>query len=149
MVPARTSATTSTSGYGPGDTDVVGARIVAQIIDSVVMFVLIAVVAAVVGLLVAGGGGRGAAFLLSIAVFLGYGTVPEGGYGQTVGKMLLSVRVVDKSGSQIGYASAFVRNIPALFGGWLTWLVGVAAIAVDDQNQRLFDQLAETYVVKQ
>ena len=30
----------------------------------------------------------------------------------------------------------------------MTWLVGVAAIAIDDQNQRLFDQAADTYVVK-
>lgn len=128
----------------PGNTDVVGARIAAQIIDMIAIFVIMLVV----GVAVAGAfRSRGAVFLVFIAVSLGYGTVLEGVYGKTLGKMALGVRVVGRSGEDIGFGAALVRNVPALFGGWLTWLVGMAAIAVDDQNQRLFDQLADTYVV--
>jgi uncharacterized RDD family membrane protein YckC len=106
------------------------------------------VVMLVVGVAVAGAfRSRGAVFLVFIGVSLGYGTVLEGAYGKTLGKVALGVRVVGRSGEEIGYGAALVRNVPALFGGWLTWLVGMAAIAVDDQNQRLFDQLADTYVV--
>lgn len=134
----------------PGNTDVVGARIAAQIVDMIVMFGLLLVV--LFGLFAAlepgPGAGRALGFVAAIAVALGYGTVLEGGWnGQTVGKRMLDIKVVDRTGDEVGFPSAFVRNVPALFGGWLTWLVGVAAIAVDDRNQRLFDQVAGTYVV--
>lgn len=131
--------------YGPGDTDVVGDRIVAQIVDMIAIFVLAFVVGVLAGV---GFRSEGAVIVAFIVVTLAYGTVLEGATGQTLGKMLTGVRVVDQTGDDVGYAQAFVRNIPALFGGWLTWLVGVAAIAIDEQNQRLFDQFADTYVVK-
>lgn len=134
------------TGRSPGNVDVVGDRIAAQIIDYILMFVLLLVFAA---LLAAGGSsGQGTVFLGLLVVGLGYGTVLEGTYGKTVGKMVTNIRVVGRGGREIGYGQALIRNIPALFGGWLTWLVGVAAIAIDDQNQRLFDQAADTYVVK-
>lgn len=138
------STTGTRSSYGPGDTDVVGGRIAAQIVDLVAIFVIGVVVAVLFGM---GLQSRGGVFLGFILVTLGYGTVLEGAYGKTLGKMVASVRVVDVNGEAIGFAEAFVRNIPALFGGWLTWLVGIAAIAIDDQNQRIFDQFADTYVV--
>lgn len=131
--------------YGPGDTDVVGDRIVAQIVDMVAIFVLAFVVGVLAGV---GFQTEGAVLVAFVAVTLAYGTVLEGATGQTLGKMLTGIRVVDPTDDDVGYAQAFVRNVPALFGGWLTWLVGVAAIAIDDQNQRLFDQFADTYVVK-
>jgi uncharacterized RDD family membrane protein YckC len=137
------------SGRGPGDVDVVGLRIGAQLIDFIVMFVLLVVVivagATAFG---GGGGGKGIWFLALLVVGLGYGTVLEGTYGKTVGKMVTDVRVVGRGGRDITYGKAFIRNIPALFGGWLTWLVGMAAIAMDDRNQRLFDRAAETYVIR-
>lgn len=76
------------------------------------------------------------------------GTILEGAKGQTLGKTLTGVRVVDPTGEDISDGQAFVRNVSALFGGWLIWLVGVAAIAVDGQNQRRFDQLEDTCVVR-
>ena len=137
-------ATGTRSSSGPGNTDVVGGRIAAQVVDLIVIFVL-----AVGGGLLLGVGlqSRAGVFLGSILVTLSYGTVLEGAYGKTLGKMLLAIRVVDPVGEEIGYGAAFVRNLPALFGGWFTWLVGIAAIAIDDENQRVFDQLADTYVV--
>ncbi|WP_435116868.1 RDD family protein [Halolamina sp. C58] len=134
---------------GPGDVNVVGGRIAAQLLDYAVMFLLLIVVV-FVGAAAAGsqGGAEATVFFGLLAVGLGYGTVLEGAYGKTVGKMVTGIRVVDRRGTDIGYGKALVRNIPALFGGWLTWLVGMAAIAIDDQNQRLFDGVAGTYVVR-
>jgi uncharacterized RDD family membrane protein YckC len=133
------------SSYGPGDTDVVGGRIAAQVIDMIVIFVLAVVVGVLFGL---GLQSRGGIFLGIIVVTIAYGTVLEGAYGKTLGKMALGIRVVGPAGEDIDYGPAFLRNIPALFGSWLTWIVGIAAIAIDDQNQRLFDQFADTYVVR-
>jgi len=129
---------------GPGNVDVVGARIAAQLLDYAVMFLLLIVVVFVGA---GAGGAEGTVFFGLLVVGLGYGTVLEGTYGKTVGKMVTGIRVVGRGGREIGYGQALLRNVPALFGGWLTWLVGMAAIAMDDQNQRLFDQAAGTYVV--
>lgn len=133
------------SSYGPGDVDVVGGRIVAQIVDMIVVFVLAVVVGLLFGI---GLQSRGGVFLGIIVATIAYGTVLEGAYGKTLGKMLIGIRVVGPAGDDVGYGPAFLRNIPALVGGWLTWIVGIAAIATDDQNQRLFDQFADTYVVR-
>ncbi|MBP1985707.1 RDD family protein [Halolamina salifodinae] len=141
-------STRPSSGRGPGNVDVVGDRIVVQIVDYVLMFVLL-VGFAVAGVAAAGANaGEGVVFLGVLVVGLGYGTVLEGVYGKTVGKMATNIRVVGRGGREIGFGQALIRNIPALFGGWLTWLVGIAVIAMDEQNQRLFDQAAATYVVK-
>lgn len=132
---------------GPGDVDVIGARIGAQLVDLVAMFVLALVLAFGLVSAAGGSGARLLFFLVFFGVAIGYGTVLEGVYGKTFGKILTDVRVVDRRGADIGFGKAFVRNIPALFGGWATWLVGMAAIAMNDDNQRLFDQAADTYVV--
>ena len=129
----------------PGDIDVVGARIGAQIVDLIAIFVIGILGAVLVGV---GLQSKAIAFLVFIVVTLAYGTILEGAKGQTLGKMLAGVRVVDATGDGVGYGQAFIRNIPALFGGWLTWLVGMAAIAIDDDNQRVFDEVAGTYVVR-
>ncbi|WP_053947527.1 RDD family protein [Halolamina sediminis] len=132
----------------PGNVDVVGARIAAQLLDYAVMFLLLIVVVFVgAGATGSRGGAESTAFFGLLVVGLGYGTVLEGAYGKTVGKMVTGIRVVGRHGRDIGYGQALVRNIPALFGGWLTWLVGMAVIAMDGQNQRLFDRAAGTYVV--
>lgn len=132
------------SAPSPGDTEVIGARIAAQIVDICVIFIVVLIAILVAGAVLQS---RAAMFLLGVAALLGYGTILEGAYGRTLGKMALQIKVVDRTGDQIGYVEAFVRNIPALFGGWVTWLVGMAAIAISDRNQRLFDLLAGTYVV--
>lgn len=141
----------SRSAPYPGNVNVLGARLVAQLIDLVAMFLLL-LVAIVALVVVLPGVDAAEAELLGVFTFvgvaLGYGTVLEGRYGKTLGKMATNVRVVCRDGSEISYGQAFGRNIPALFGGWPTWLVGMAAIAVNDDNQRLFDVAADTYVVR-
>lgn len=135
----------------PGDVHVLGARILAQLIDLLAMFVLL--VAVLAALIVALPGVETAeieflSVLTFVAVALGYGTVLEGRYGKTLGKMATNVRVACRDGSEIHYGQAFGRNIPALVGGPTTWLAGMAAIAVNEDNQRLFDKAADTYVVR-
>ncbi|GAB7095546.1 hypothetical protein JCM30237_27000 [Halolamina litorea] len=141
----------SRSGSYPGDVNVLGARIVAQLIDLVAMFFLmVAVIVTLVGLLPVTDPAE-AEFLgvvTFVGVALGYGTLLEGRYGKTLGKMAMNVRVVSRDGREIHYGQAFGRNIPALFGGWPTWLVGMATIAVNDDNQRLFDKASDTYVIR-
>lgn len=133
-----------------GTTDVVGDRIIAQIIDIVITFGWL--VAGVAGLAALAGppeGDAGGYVLLTAFTLPLYGGLLEAYWnGQTVGKRLIGVRVVDSYGSTPSFGAAALRNIPAVIVfGWLPALVGLAAIATDDRNQRLFDRIAETYVV--
>lgn len=64
-------------------------------------------------------------------------------YGQTPGKMVVSLKVVQTDGSPLTLSKAFVR-----FLGYLTiWLL-FPMIAFDSRKQGLHDKMARTYVVR-
>jgi uncharacterized RDD family membrane protein YckC len=56
--------------------------------------------------------------------------------------------VVDSQGKTPSLGAALLRNVPAVIVfSWLTTAVALGAIAMDDRNQRVFDDVAGTYVV--
>ena len=137
------------------DADVVGARIGAAIIDSVVGFILYIVLAT----MFLGGGiaaGEGAAaggffisfFILPFAVFIGYYLLLEGLWdGYTVGKKMLGIKVVKEDGSPIGLGDSVLRNVLRFIDGLFYYVVGFIFIATSDRKQRLGDRVASTVVV--
>lgn len=132
-------------------TDVVGDRIVAQIVDLIVQFVQLVVVAVLLAVLVRPGteeGARALAFPAMLSLPL-YGGLLEGYWnGQTVGKRMVGIRVVDDRGREPSVGQAILRNVPAIvLFSWLTTAVALALIAMDDRRQRLFDDVAGTFVV--
>lgn len=142
------SARTASSAPTRDQTDVVGARIAAQIVDVVAMTVQLIVV----GVLFAGVlgiGGRGGV-TLALLTLPAYGGLLEGYWnGKTLGKALLGIRVVDERGGPCSVGQAFVRNLPAvIMPGWLVYLVALASMAATDRRQRVFDQVAATVVVR-
>ena len=69
-------------------------------------------------------------------------------YQGTIGKIVLSMKVVDRNGQKITVAKSFIRTIVYLIEhaipfGSLAFLI----IAFTDENQGLHDMVAETYVV--
>lgn len=155
------------------DTDVIGARIGAQIVDNIAMAVIFMVVLIIFGG-VGGGldaltqspGAAGATggflffgFFIGAIAIVFYAFLLEGYWdGQTLGKKLFGVKVVKENGDQCDYGSAFVRNIPAFitvipfFGGILyitAIIVGFIAMAISDNRQRVFDRLGGTVVVRE
>ncbi len=133
-------------------TDVVGERIGAQVVDVVLLFVQLLVVGLGLAWLLGpatSAGVRGLVYLGALTLPL-YGGLLEGLWnGQTVGKRLFGVRVVDRDGGSPSVGQALVRNVPAVIVfSWLTTAVALAAIATDDRHQRLFDRPAGTYVVE-
>lgn len=136
-------------------TDVVGARIGAQIIDLILQFVQLLVVALLLAIVLAGPGdpqpgqARGLALLAMLTLPL-YGGLLEGYWnGQTVGKRALGIAVVDRRGNKPTVGQALVRNLPAvILFSWVTSAVALAAIATSERNQRVFDDVAGTYVVR-
>lgn len=114
-----------------------GAYIVDVVILNVVLFFL--------GFLVRG---TGPALFLAIAFGLGYFSLLEGsGSGQTVGKRLVGIRVVDfETGAPIPYARAFARTA----GRWVSGLVvllGYFWMLWDRDGQTWHDKVASTTVV--
>ena len=133
-------------------TNVVGARIGAQLVDVVIMFVQGLAVGLLLVLLVRPERAQSARgfFVLALLTLPLYGGLLEAYWnGQTVGKRLLGIKVVDDRGRDPSVGQAFVRNVPAVvLFGWLPTVVALASIATSDHRQRLFDVAADTYVVE-
>jgi len=132
-------------------TDVVGERIGAQVIDTVLLFVQVIVVTLLLVLLVQPETRDAVDGLAVLTVFTLplYGGLFEGLWnGQTPGKRFMDIKVVDRRGHEPGLGKAIGRNVPAfVLFSWVTTAVALAAIATDDRRQRLFDRVAGTYVV--
>jgi uncharacterized RDD family membrane protein YckC len=136
-------------------TDVLGARIGAQIIDLIRQFVQLLVVVFVLVTVLARvddpqpGQAEGLTALAMLTLPL-YGGLLEGYWnGQTVGKRVPGIAVVDSRGNEPTVGQAVVRNLPAvILFSWVTSAVALAAIATSERNQRVFDNVAGTYVVR-
>src|SRR5574337_118969 len=85
--------------------------------------------------------------LLVVLVVPCYFTLFVGWRGQTLGKMLLGLKIIRTTGEEIGYGRALVRwigqGMSALFLG-----LGFLMVAFSRQKQALHDKLAGTRVVR-
>lgn len=132
--------------------DVLWERVLAGLIDYAVLFVLMFAVG-ISWTLLLGPGPSGDVIghpYLTWATLPLYGGVLEGLWnGQTIGKRVMGIAVVDRYGGDPGVGRATVRNLPAAFlFGWPLTTIAVLSIAATDKNQRVWDLLAGTYVVE-
>ncbi len=88
--------------------------------------------------------------LLSFIISMGYGICLEWFWrGQTLGKRLLGLRVMDEQGLHLRVSQIIVRNLlRAVDGLPLFYLVGGLASAMSLKGQRLGDLAASTIVVR-
>ena len=93
-----------------------------------------------------------AAIAVTIVIELLYFTLLLGLYGQSVGMMLVKIRVVKEvDSSPISYGAAFVRTILLYIDAIpfvVPYLLGAILIWTSDKKQRLGDRVAQTIVVK-
>jgi len=131
-------------------------RLIAYIIDSVIIAIAIIILSIplwIIGIL----GGFwlfNAGFLLfGFPLLVGlllvvYVLYSEVNWGGTLGKRIVGLRVQTVSGSRINYSQSFLRNISKIH--WillfLDWLIGVATPG--DRKQKYMDRLAGTVVVQ-
>ena len=78
-----------------------------------------------------------------------YFIVLEGVYGQTLGKRLFNLNVVNKKGRKITWTDSVVRNVLRLVDILpFLYIVGIISILVTEKRQRLGDLAANTLVVE-
>ncbi len=131
----------------------IGPRLVAQIIDTVVLIVLFLLV----GFVLSGGSfafeyqGEAAYPFLSAygLIVLLYFAILEGTMGATFGKKLVKIKVVREDGSACGIGPALVRTLLRIIDELpFLYIIGMVLIARSDKRQRLGDRLAKTVVIK-
>lgn len=130
-----------------------GKRVGAFVIDAVLCYILIMFLAAIGGALLAGGSSAGGAFLLTalVASWL-YFLWPTASSGQTPGKKMLKIKVVDANGYAPGWGRSFMRYFVG-FGlenllmyiviGLLGWLWPLW----DANKQAWHDKIGGTFVI--
>ncbi|WEL23770.1 RDD family protein [Candidatus Nanohalovita haloferacivicina] len=140
------------------DTDVIGKRVGAQLVDLFAVGVLSFVILLFMGFLGAAAGGSESAvaalmnslgYLVITGLLIGYSFILETVWnGQTIGKRLFGIRVVKENGDELDAAGSLIRNLPGLASlGLIAYLVALLSMASSDMRQRLFDRLAGTVVV--
>jgi uncharacterized RDD family membrane protein YckC len=119
---------------------VTGKRILATIVDAIVFSVIFWVLA----LLFGGTSADGGSVAFSLRVF-GYYTLLEGYPGQTLGKMLLSIKVVrEDSGEVPGHGAAALRTLLRIIDGIFFYAVAFVSVLATQKNRRLGDMVAHT-----
>jgi len=122
-----------------------GTRVIAYLIDSV----LIAVVGGLTGFLFGWNifeGGREIIWFNNI-LFMLYFIVMEGGnQNATFGKRLVGIRVTDMQGAPIGYEKAVIRNIGKILSAFVL-LIGFIMVMFTERKQGLHDLIAKTLVL--
>ena len=134
-----------------------GDRLIALILDTVLMLALFAVIGMWAGsrwggITTSGFDMTGTGALVTIALvvlvaFL-YHWLCEGLLGLTLGKAVAGVRVINENGAPCGLGPSLIRNILRIIDGLLGYLVGYFIAIFSKLRQRLGDHLARTFVVE-
>lgn len=133
---------------------VTGRRVLATIVDGIVLGILFTVMSVLFGSSSAEGGAvsaslGGLASLVYFLIVIAYYILLEGYLGQTVGKMLLGIKVVrEGTGELPGLGGATIRTILRLVDGFFFYAVAFITVLISGKNQRLGDMAANTLVVR-
>jgi uncharacterized RDD family membrane protein YckC len=139
-----------------GDVRVTGRRVVATIVDSAVIGGIYAGMAGLFGTVTADTGVRhweatmpAAATVAYVVVVALYFVLLERYRGQTLGKMVVGIKVVSEAtGAPPGLPAATVRTALRLVDGLASYLVAFIMVLATAKRQRLGDLAAHTVVVR-
>ena len=164
VTPTATTVTTNYAGFG--------ARLVAMIIDYIIIGVLQFVVIApimtfmglgiasqvdnsgnlseeqVVGLVGTVIAAVSSAILITYCIAIFYFAIMESSKLQaSVGKLALGIKVTDMNGDKISFGKAFLRSIGKILSQMIMY-IGYIIAAFTDKKQALHDLIASTLVLK-
>src|SRR5215208_3052281 len=137
------------------DVHVTGRRIVATIVDGLIFGALYAVMAMLFGTVTSVGPANWSSSLPALPSVL-YGVIVvlyyvllEGYLGQTVGKMVVGIKVVREDNGEVpGVGGATIRTLLRIIDSLFSSLVAFIAVLISGKNQRLGDMAAHTLVVR-
>ena len=137
--------------------NLLGKRMLAGIIDLIVIIVIGAIMTALFGDFGSDNGNgdgngfnaslTGLPFVVFVLLSFGYYFLLESASGQTLGKMALGIKVVSVTGERASPGSIAIRTILRIIDGFFFYLVAVLIIALSGRHQRLGDMAANTVVV--
>jgi len=84
---------------------------------------------------------------LEIFLFL-YWAVTEGLRGQSLGKRLLGLKVVNLEGNKIGFSKAIIESLGKAFLLPLDLIISLTIPRGREKRQRLFNHLSDTVVIR-
>lgn len=120
-------------------------RVYAALVDALFVFsVLLILSVTTQGLFL---GGQGSA-PQDIFFFFGYFVFLTGIKGQTLGKWVAGIIVVDSDGRTPGVAAAIPREMVGKFVGAVAFGLGLIWMVFDEHRQGWHDKIAGTYVVR-
>ena len=133
---------------------VTGRRVLATIVDLIIFSIFYWLLSLVFGSTSVEGGsisfslGTLGSLIYLVGIFCYY-LFMEGYLGQTVGKMLLGIKVVREDGGGLpGLGPAAWRTILRVIDGILFYLVAFISVLATQKNRRLGDMAAHTLVVR-
>lgn len=119
-------------------------RVAAALID----VILISVVASVAGFILSGLVGDTGATLIMVIIGWIYHVAFIAAKGQTIGKMIVGVQVVNQEGSIPGFGAVLLREIVGKFLSGLALLLGYLWVGWDKEKRGWHDHIGGTYVVR-
>jgi uncharacterized RDD family membrane protein YckC len=137
------------------DVHVTGRRILATLVDGLMFGLFYAVMAALSGTVTAEGSSQWEGTLPALPA-LAYGVLVvlyyvllKGYLGQTLGKMLLGIRVVREDNGEVpGLGAAAIRTLLRIVDGLFSYLVAFVTVLISVKRQRLGYMAAHTPVVR-
>lgn len=153
------------SQLGAGELAGFWRRLVALIIDFVVLAIVNGIVGWILGVIFGGGyvvsdgmvrasangGGAAVIYLVQIVIYLGYFGYFWSARGQSLGYMALGLRVVRSDGSPIGFGRAVARAVGLAVSFWFLWipaLISAFTVGLGSKKQALHDMVVDTQVVR-
>lgn len=124
-----------------------GRRLVAAFLDGIIISVFSFLVGLILG--AAGANVQGVlnyalGWILSIAYYVFY----QASTGQTLGKKVLGIKVIDAQGNKPTAVTFFLREIIGKLVSAIILLIGYLMVLWDGKKQGLHDKIASTYVVR-
>ena len=138
----------------------VGSRIVAVIVDHIIVGIITAVLAIPLGLQMFTMSAAGLAdpavlmaqtmgmWVLSFVLWILYFSYFESKTGQTLGKKVVNIKVTKEDGKQPTFTDALIRNILRIIDIIGIYIIGFIVILATEKKQRIGDIAAHTVVVK-
>lgn len=123
-----------------------GARFLAALLDGVFLYV-VAFLFTAAFLLLPASGASGLLLVFLAVIEVGYYWVPTALWGQTLGKRLLGIKVVDAEGEPPGWGQAAMRELVGKFLSGLSLGLGFLVALFHPKRRALHDLVGGTWVV--